>query len=169
MNTAEKTGIIVGAGLLGFFGLMAVASAAGNGEGEHDGKGDGGRRGRGPNGSPKPAPGGRTWGRPPEDADYLVPPNFDPLRGLWISPDCQFVVEAPGFWCGLIRRSLNDPTLEPAVDHQVCDASAGAGTLRELWALSPTVGAVAHADYWISNGAEPPEIAMKIVRELAPL
>lgn len=155
MRPWERAALIGGAGLFGFLVFGGAASA-----------GTGGAPG--PGGSPPLGRGGRRWGRPPSGATYDVPPDWDELRGLWISPDCEMVVEGPGFWCGLQRRSLADPTLEVA-SPGVCDASVERPTLAELWAASPTVGAVGHADFWLSNGAQPGEVAMAIVRELAPL
>lgn len=67
-------------------------------KGEPDTSGDAGKRGRGPRGTPKPAQGGVTDGD--GQGGYTVPAGWDPIRGLWISPDCDWIVEGPGWWNG---------------------------------------------------------------------
>lgn len=139
----------------------------------------GGRPGKGRSGTPKPSAGGVLVGTPPVGKTYEVPPDFDPDRGIWVSPDCELVVEAPGFWNGLeskppfteltpIPASRMMPANVPAFG-DAGDASIEAPSIRDVWAQSQTAGAVGFVDYWVNQGIQPEAIATRLLQEIAPM
>ena len=116
--------------------------------------------GAGPGGAPKAAGGGKTYGEPAPGASYSIPVDWDPIRGLWISPDCEMVVEAPGWFCG----SDNDtPYIFGAGQCNVVEFESYADTMAE-----PGNGVVGYIEYLVNMGAYPDEIAGQIVGEAIP-
>lgn len=149
----------------GVYMLTRSASAAEGGDDFDEplgpGEGPGQVPGSGPGGSPKPASGGKVYGSPPAGTTYTIPADWDPIRGLWISPDCEMVVEAPGWFCG------SDGDITPWV--------FGAGQCNAVefdnyadTMADPGNGVAGYVEFLINMGMFPDEIAGTIVGEAVP-
>lgn len=127
--------------------------------------GSGGGRGKGPGGSPKAIGDLPPWGDPAPGASYLVPDDWDPMRGLWISPDCVMVIEGPGWYCGSSGSGESEtPNL---LDGFLCNSEEGL-SLREVMAI-PGNGAAGYIAALIGAGHQPGEIAYAILEEASPM
>lgn len=115
-----------------------------------------------PNGKrvPKTQPGGTRYGDP--DKDYTIPANWDAVRGIWFSPDCKVIVEAPAWFCGqapngaiqIYPGSFSCTVIEKP-------------TYAETMAV-PKNGVAGYVDYLISKDFDPNLIAWTILEEAAP-
>ena len=150
---------------LGIYAYSSEAEAGEPDEGDDeddlpDLPGTGDEPGKGPGGSPKPVTGGKVWGDAPPGAQYMVPADWDPVRGLWIAPDCAMVVEAPGWFCGSTGDSPN------VFGGDVCteiEHDSYAATMAE-----PENGVAGYVDFLIGNGMQPEDIAWQILAEVSP-
>ena len=160
--------LLVGLAALGAVLFMANEAKADEPGPNWDTPSRGGKRGKGPGGSPR-AKGENgdlpTWGTPPPGASYLVPEDWDPIRGLWISPDCQMVVEAPGWFCG--SSGAGEAEVANAPGGFVCEA-VEEQTLIDTMAI-PNNGASGYIASMVLAGYQPEEIAIAIVAETSPL
>ncbi len=128
--------------------------------------GNGGRGGPGGKGKidpsiPEPAGGGKTWGDAPPGTTYNIPDDWDPIRGLWISPDCEVVVEAPGWFCG---ASGDDPFLYGGAQCNSVEFETYAVTMDD-----PGNGVAGYIYFLIGLGQQPEQIAYQILTEISPL
>lgn len=159
--------LAVGLAAIAGLGLYLWGSSASAGEGEGGGPNwpeDEGESGNGPNGAPESWEGGEVWGEPPSGASYVVPPDWDPLRGLWISPDCELVVEAPGWFCG--TGGPEGMTPQPFGGF-ACTAMT-AETYVDAMAMERN-GVAGYVDYLVELGMQPEEICLQILSEVSPL
>lgn len=122
--------------------------------------------------TPAEVPGTRVSGAAPDA--FRLPEDFDPLRGLYITPDCVAVVEADGFWNGL------DENYAPIVEGRTRSGfpitarnpndSYGRDTLKATFAADDKNGALGFVDeQMIYNNVQPEEVAYQIVEEYAPM
>lgn len=159
-------GLALAAGTIGvaaLFLLFRDAQASGPPGPEYDGpNAPPGTPGKGPRGAPKPKAGGTTTGTPPSDASYVLPEGWDPVRGLWISPDCEVVVEAPGWYCGDDQEG--NPFLYGGFSCSAIEFDSYEETM-----LEPGNGVAGYVDFLIGTGMQPEEIAMQILVEVSPL
>jgi hypothetical protein len=111
---------------------------------------------------------------------FRLPEDFDEARGLFITPDCQAVAEAAGFWNGLELLPPRFDTMSPRNDagfyssglprtSESSDASGEAPTLQECFNISMTTGALGFVDYWLARGATPQDIVMRMIEETSPM
>ncbi len=122
------------------------------------------RPGKGPSGAPKPAPGGSTTGTPPQGASYTIPEDWDPIRGLWISPDCELVVEAPGWYCGSTGAGWQTPQVYGGFSCTAIEHASYVDTMAE-----PGNGVAGYVDFLIGAGWQPEDIAWQILTEVSPM
>ena len=156
---------LIGAGIF-LFGRKAFADEPGPAPGPTPGPApEPPRPGPGPRPDiPKPAGGGKTYGIPPASAGYQIPADWDPLRGLWISPDCEVVVEAPGWYCGVGGPQGLTP--------QAWGDFSCRGILAESYVETMAVernGVTGYVEFLIETGLQPEQIAFQIVQEIAPM
>jgi len=116
--------------------------------------------GKGPGGSPKPAGGGNVYGKPASGAQYTMPIDWDPIRGLWVSPDCEMVVEAPGWFCGSTGETPHPLGSGYCV---AVERESYEETMAE-----PDNGVAGYIEFLINMAAYPDEIAGQIVGEAIP-
>ena len=129
--------------------------------------------GKGPGGAPKPADGGKTWGDAPPGASYTVPEDWDPMRGLWISLDCEVVVEAPGWYCGTFSDDTPVPFGDP--DCVIVERESYAETMAQD--RNGVTGYIFFLIYAAGvdesgsplPGLQPEEIAYQILTEISPM
>ena len=111
---------------------------------------------------------------------YQLPVDFDMLRGLFITPDCFAVAEAPGFWNGIeflppdftSAAPIEPPGRYPSglpMTSDGGDASGMGPTLDETFASSPTTGAVGFVEFWLERNATPQDIVMRMIAEVSPM
>lgn len=109
---------------------------------------------------PKTRPGGKRFGEPTKD--YAIPADWDPIRGLYVSPDCQVIVEGPAWFCG--QDANNAIQLYPGAFS--CRAVEKTN-YKETMAV-PRNGVAGYVDYLIGKDFNPSEIAWTILEEAAP-
>lgn len=165
-----KKAAAIGIGLalgLGAY-LFATSASAAGGDDDNDlpdeppEPGDPPTPGNGPGGSPKPVGGGKTYGEPAGVATYTIPDDWDPVRGLFISPDCEMVVEAPGWFCG---SGENDT---PQVFGGFACTAIEFDSYHETMA-EPGNGVAGYVEFLIGLGSQPEQIAFTILTEVSPL
>jgi hypothetical protein len=151
---------VIGLAGLGIFLYSRKAKAA-EGAKPLPGKTEGGKL---PPKIPRPAKGGKTYGKVPKGQRYELPADWDPLRGLWISPDCEVVVEAPGWYCGL--DTVNGKKIPLSFGGNRCNAYE-AESYVETMAQEDT-GVAGYVLFLINAGMQPEEIAYQILTEVSP-
>lgn len=142
----------IAAAVLGGLLLAKSASASGGGGGLFGGGGGGKGGGGGSKPKPKKGPGGSTvWGTPPGNT---LPEGFDPGgNGLYIDPECDFVIEGNLFW--------------PTGSQATC---IEAESLEQTLAADPENNVCGFLDYLLgTEGLQQPEdIAWRILEEASP-
>jgi len=169
MAKKKGTALALGIAAIAAGGLYLWSTSASADQGDDDPNGPdwpgtGDEPGKGPGGSPKSLPGGDVYGDPPPGAGYLVPEDWDPIRGLWVSPDCEMVVEAPGWFCGSGGPDLETP--QPFPGEPFCTAMPAdtyAGTMDV-----PGNGVAGYLDFLFEIGMGPEEAAWQVLVEAAP-
>lgn len=167
--------IPAGVAVVAFFLARWAFAMPKRAKGDPDTAEDAGQKGKGESGSPKPAPGGVTSGRGRPGVSYVVPEGWDPVRGLWISPDCEYVVEGPGWYFGLC--------LGPE-GYRVCDLNYRDGwpwstdggsltgngqTMAEHLGSAEDAGALGFVANRLAEGLQPEDVARLILEEYAPM
>lgn len=165
-GTAAAIGLVALIGL-GAYLFASEAKAADDDDDDFDPTPDPSKPeqpGKGPGGVPKPKGGGKTFGDPDPDVGYLVPFDWDPVRGLYISPDCEMVVEAPGWYCGAGGPDLQTPQLYGGFACTAIEFESYVDTMAE-----PGNGVAGYVDFLLGVGMQPEEIAFQILTEVSPL
>lgn len=155
--------IIAAVAFLGFAGLARAGNGNGNGR----------RRPLGPSTGPG---GAKTWGTP-GSAGGLTPP-FDPTgAGLFVSDDCNTVIEGAKFWPANAPIDRNPPKEGTPSGYKFDPATAQgrACVVRDVRGLAGSQDAdctgLDYVDGMILDAGiqDPIEIAQSIARQVAPL
>jgi hypothetical protein len=109
---------------------------------------------------PKTRPGGKRFGD--VEKNYPIPAGWDPVRGIYFSPDCEVVVEAPAWFCGLDGNGA----IQLYPGSPGCRA-VEASSYKETMAI-PRNGVAGFVDYLITKDFDPSQIAWTILDEAAP-
>lgn len=109
---------------------------------------------------PKTRKGGKRFGDVTKD--YMLPKGWDPIRGIWFSPDCEVVVESPGWLCG----QEYDGVINMYPGSPNCKAIEFTTYKRTM--AEPYNGCMGYVDYLINKGFNPSEVAWTILEEAAP-
>ena len=156
--TTPEVWVAIGAGLLWLFRRVTGAGPAVPGSTSPR-----------TDGAPSPARGGVTRGRSKSPGTYAPPDDWDPVRGLWISPDCGVIVEGPAWWNGLCASaSGNRPCnfgYEAGWPSNASSANlTGVGTTIDAWMMSDAnAGALGWVDEQLRLRRQPEDIAQDIV------
>ena len=105
---------------------------------------------------------GKTWGTVPPGTTYKIPDDWDPTRGLWISPDCEVVVEAPGWFCG--SSGQDEPFHYGGPQCNSVEFETYLATMDD-----PGNGVAGYIYFLINLGEQPEQIAYQILTEISPL
>lgn len=175
----------IGIGLVAFLFARAAFAKRSVSSGDPDDASNAGKPGKGPGGAPRPSRGGVTGATRREGVTYMVPDGWDPVRGLWISPDCESVVEGPAWWTGnvIVDGVPEMPALKYGPEGfpenytqagalQIPYAGTVSAPLREFLAAQPDVGAVMWVVDRVSTTGQdlqPEDVAQAILSEYAPL
>ena len=166
----SNKGFAIGIGVAALLGVGLWAATASADEGDDDNDFDprpppgSDDPGKGPGGVPKPKGGGKTFGDPDPEVVYTVPDDWDPVRGIYISPDCEMVVEAPGWYCGSSGPELETPQIFGGFSCTAIEFDNYFDTMAE-----PGNGVAGYIDFLAGVGFQPEEIAFQILSEVSPL
>lgn len=114
---------------------------------------------------PKTKPGGKRFGEVTKD--YAIPADWDPVRGLFFSPDCRVVVEAPGWLCGVNEQGVINLYGVPGPHGFEDCRSIERNTYDKTMAVDRN-GAMGYITHLIGKDLDPNDIAWMILEEAAP-
>jgi hypothetical protein len=138
--------------------IMLIVALTAGGKSSSNGGTNGGSTNGGNDGRWTPGPDGRghVWADPADTPRLPSAQQFDyDANGLWIDPECGFVLEGDHFW--------------PESDAFVWE-SVEASSLDATLAVSRTNTVIGYLDYLTGHGySDPVEIAYMILGEAAPL